>query len=349
MRIPLDKIVINKEIIVRSEVDPQFVEELANSMKSIGQINPILVRTTPDGMYEIVDGLHRYVAARKLGWKDIEANVISLDNVDALVHSLSLNIQRLNLQPMQIAEVLHKLVIDYGLSEMEIAKRIGRSVAWVSQHLMLKLKLSPKVKALLNEGKLTFSHALVLAKIPDEKRQDEFAELTLKNKWSAEKALEELAVFLNDTIFTIGYEERSLDELIKILKEKEIKIVVDIREQAEYVNPEFSGEILKRILPQHGMNYIHLPELGVPKVIREPYVEGKIPHECFKAYYTYYLDRNISNLLEVIERFRRVGRIALLCFEKFSRPQGSQKHYCHRDFVAERLISLNIFRKREDL
>jgi len=349
VRIPVDKIVVNKEVIVRSEVDPQFVEELANSMRVIGQINPILVRATPDGMYEIIDGLHRYVAARKLGWSDIEANVVSLSDVDALIHSLSLNIQRLELQPMQIAEALHKLAVDYGLSETEIARRVGRSTAWVSQHLMLKLKLSPKVKNLLSEGKLTFSHGLVLAKIPDEDRQEEFAELILKNKWSVEKALEELPIFLNDTIFTIGYEGKGLEDFINVLKKNEIQVVIDVREQAEFVNPTFSEELLKRILPQHGIMYIHMPELGVPKVLREPYVEGRVSHECFKAYYTYYLDQRIESLLKIIDKYRKIGRMALMCFERFPKPHGIQKHYCHRNFIAEKLVELKVFKKREDL
>ena len=349
MRIPIDKIVINKEILARTEVKPDFVEELANNMAEVGQLNPIIVRPGRDGTYELIDGLHRLAAAKKLGWRDIEATVVNLNEVDALMYALSANIARKEMDPMEEAEVIYKLVFKYGLSEKEVAKRVGKSVKWVSERLMLKLNLSNEVRKLLNEGKLSLSHAVVIARIPDPEKQVEFARLIIANKWSVEKASEELISFLNDTIYTIGYEGLNRDEFIRILKENDIKVVIDVREQAEYVNPQFSEEVLKVVLPQQGIYYEHLPELGAPKVIREPYVEGKIPHECFKAYYTYYMEKNLDKLLGLVEKYRRVGRIALMCAERYPTPRGGQKHYCHRHFIAEKLLSMGIFRKRGDL
>ncbi|QXJ30331.1 ParB/RepB/Spo0J family partition protein [Saccharolobus shibatae] len=349
MRIPLDSIIINNKILARIKIDDEFVNELKESLKETGLLTPIIVRPSKDGKYEIIDGLHRYTAAKKLGWKDIEANIVNLSDVDALVYSITNNIQRKQMEPIDEAQAILKLINEYGLTETDVAKRLGKSVAWVSQRVAIALKLPDEVKKLLESGKIPLSVAVLATKITDKEKQIKFIRKVAEEQMNFDEAKEYLAVLLNDTIYTIGYEGRNIEEFIDILKKNEIKVVIDIREQSQFVNPQFNEELLKRILPQNGIKYIHLSELGVPQPIREPYVEGKIPHECFKAYYEYTLEKYGKKLEEVISENRKEGRIALMCVERYPVPRGNQKHYCHRNFAAEYLLKNNVFDKRIDL
>ena len=349
MRIPVDSIIVNPKIIAREKIDEEFVNELKESIKEVGLLNPIVVRPAKDGKYEIIDGLHRFIAAKKLGWKDIEANIVNLSDVDALIYSITNNIQRKQMDPMEEAQAILKLINEYGLTETEVAKRLGKSVTWVSQRIAIALKLPDEVKKLLETGKLPLSVAVLATRIPDREKQIKFVQKVVEENMSADEARDYLAVLLNDTIYTIGYEGRTLDEFIDVLKKNDIKVLIDIREQSQFVNPQFNEELLKRILPQNGIKYIHLSELGAPQPIREPYVEGKIPHECFKAYYEYYLEKNAAKLEEVIAGNRKEGRIALMCVERYPTPRGNQRHYCHRHYVAEYLLKNNVFDKRVDL
>ncbi|MEM4923582.1 MAG: DUF488 domain-containing protein [Ignisphaera sp.] len=150
-------------------------------------------------------------------------------------------------------------------------------------------------------------------------------------------------------IYTIGYEGRTIDEFIKILERYGIRVVLDVRHQNMFVNPSFSRKSLTSRLSSHGITYIHLPRLGVPKILREPYINGRISHECFKMYYTYYLEQGLEDLLKIIDRYRSIGGIVLMCSERFPKPFGNQKHYCHRFFVSEKLIELKIFEEVEHI
>lgn len=349
MRIPLDSIIINDKILARIKIDDEFVNELKESMKEIGLLTPIIVRPAKDGKYEIIDGLHRYAATKKLGWKDIEANIVNLNDVDALVYSITNNIQRKQMDPIDEAQAILKLINNYGLSETDVAKKLGKSTAWVSQRIAVALKLPDEVKKLLEDGKISLSIAVLATRIADKEKQIKFVRKVAEEQMSFDEAKEYLTVLLNDTIYTIGYEGRKLEEFIDILKKNEIKVVIDIREQSQFVNPQFTEELLKRILPQNDIRYIHLSELGVPQPIREPYVEGKIPHECFRAYYNYILEKNGNLLKKVIDENRKEGRIALMCVERYPSPRGNQKHYCHRNFAAEYLLNEGVFEKRVDL
>ena len=223
------------------------------------------------------------------------------------------------------------------------------SVKWVSERLALVLKVHEKVRQLVADGKLSLGHAVIISKIKEADKQLKFAQLILENKLSIKQAEEALIEFLSDTIFTIGYEGRTLEKLIELLKKHEIKTVFDIRHEVEFVKPEFSMELLKRQLPMQGIRYIYIKELGVPKIIREPYIEGKLSYNCFKQGYLWNIEKHREIWEKQIREARRSGFIALLCVERYPFPTKKQKHYCHRHILAEYLVKNGLFEKRVDL
>ncbi len=349
MKVSIDKIVVNPEIVARVKVDEEYLRMLMKSLEEDGQLHPITVRALPDGQYELIDGLHRIEAAKRLGWKDIEANVISVDDVEAKFLALKANLVRRSLEPVEEGNVVLRIMQKHGLSEDEVAKKLGVSKKWVRERLALVLKVHEEVRKLVQEGKLSLGHAVVISKIEDPQKQLKFAKLILEKGWTVKQAEEALVEFLNDTIFTIGYEGRTFEEFIDLLKKHDIKVVLDVRHDVEFVKPEFSIELLKRQLPMHGIKYIHLKEFGIPKIVREPYVEGKFSHECLRQWYLWNIEKNRDKLEGVIRDAKRTGFTVLLCVERYPKPKDKQKHGCHRDILADFLLKNGYFEKRVDI
>jgi ParB family chromosome partitioning protein len=349
MKIPLDKMVLNPEIVARTKIDEEYLALLMKSLKEDGQLHPITVRPLPDGRYELIDGLHRVEAAKRLGWKDIEANVISTDDLEAKFLSLKANILRRSLEPVEEGELIYRIMDKHGFNEKQVAEKLGVSIKWVSERLAIVLKVDDKVKGLVAEGRLSLGHAVLISKIKESEKQLKFAELILKYDWSVKQAEEALVEFLNDTIYTIGYEGRDIDEFIGLLKKYEIKIIIDIRHETEFVKPAFSEEPLKRQLAYHGIKYIKLESLGIPKDIREPYIKGKLSFDCFKQWYMWRIEESRNEWEKILKEVRKVGPIAFLCVERFPRPNKEQKHYCHRHVFADFLVKQGIFEKKVDI
>jgi ParB family chromosome partitioning protein len=349
LRIPLDRIVINPEIVARAKVDEEHLDVLMKSLKEDGQLHPITVRPLPDGRYELIDGLHRVEASKRLGWRDIEANIISVDEVEAKFLALKANIVRRSLEAVEEGEVIYRIMVKHGLDEKSVAEKLGVRVKWVSERLALVLKVHEDVKKLVKEGKLSLGHAVIISKIEDPKKQLRFAELILKNGWSVKQAEEALVEFLNDTIYTIGYEGRSIDEFIDLLKKHEIKVVVDVRHETEFVKPAFSEESLKTHLKYHDIMYVKLDSLGVPKIVREPYIERKLSFECFRQWYLWWVEKNREEWEDTMRKIKKIGTITIMCAERYPKPRGEQRHYCHRDILAEYLIQQGFFEKRVDI
>jgi ParB family chromosome partitioning protein len=349
LRIPLDRIVINPEIVARVKVDEEHLDVLMKSLKEDGQLHPITVRPLPDGRYELIDGLHRVEASKRLGWRDIEANIISVDDVEAKFLALKANIVRRSLEAVEEGEVIYRIMVKHGLDEKSVAEKLGVRVKWVSERLALVLKVHEEVKKLVREGKLSLGHAVIISKIEDPKKQLRFAELILKNGWSVKQAEEALVEFLNDTIYTIGYEGRSIDEFIDLLKKHGIKVVIDVRHETEFVKPVFSEESLKTHLKYHDIMYVKLDSLGVPKIVREPYIERKLSFECFRQWYLWWVEKNRGDWEDTVRKIKKIGAIAIMCVERYPKPRGEQRHYCHRDILAEYLIQQGFFEKRVDI
>jgi len=149
----------------RSQMSQETLAELAESIKSQGVMQPILVRPAPDGRFEIVAGERRWRAARMAGLATVPALVKDIPDNQALAAALIENIQREDLSPLEEASGIQRLVQEFGLTHQAIAETLGRSRAAVSNLLRL-LELAPPVRELLSQGRLDMGHARALLALP---------------------------------------------------------------------------------------------------------------------------------------------------------------------------------------
>jgi len=149
----------------RSQMSQETLAELAESIKSQGVMQPILVRPAPHGRFEIVAGERRWRAARMAGLATVPALVKEIPDNQALAAALIENIQREDLSPLEEASGIQRLVQEFGLTHQAIAETLGRSRAAVSNLLRL-LELAPPVRELLSQGRLDMGHARALLALP---------------------------------------------------------------------------------------------------------------------------------------------------------------------------------------
>ncbi|KAB7624222.1 ParB/RepB/Spo0J family partition protein [Alkalilimnicola sp. S0819] len=149
----------------RTEFDPAALQELADSIKAQGVVQPIVVRPLSEDRYEIVAGERRWRAAQLAGLAEIPALVRDIPDEAAVAVALIENIQREDLNPLEEAAALHRLTDEFGMTHQRVADAVGRSRASVSNLLRL-LELAPEVKRLVAERRLEMGHARALAALP---------------------------------------------------------------------------------------------------------------------------------------------------------------------------------------
>jgi ParB family chromosome partitioning protein len=167
--IPLDRIQPNEEQ-PREAFDDGSLEELSQSIRANGLIQPITVYKDERGSFRIIAGERRWRAARKAGLAEIPALVRTVEKDRVLELALIENIQREDLNPIEIATAFHRLASDHGLSHEQIADRTGKDRSTITNFLRL-LKLSPHVREQLSRGALSVGHARTLLNIPDPDEQ----------------------------------------------------------------------------------------------------------------------------------------------------------------------------------
>ena len=149
----------------RRAFDSEALEELANSIAAQGVIQPIVVRPAENGRYEIVAGERRWRAAKIAGLATVPAVVRDLDERGAMAVALVENIQRADLNPLEEAEALHKLILECGLTHEQAATAVGRKRASIT-NLLRVMELEAEVQQWLRENRLTLGHAKALLGLP---------------------------------------------------------------------------------------------------------------------------------------------------------------------------------------
>jgi ParB family transcriptional regulator, chromosome partitioning protein len=150
----------------RTTFDEEALNALTASVREVGVLQPILVRATGPETYELVAGERRWRAAKRAGLQFIPALVRSADDAASLEQALVENLQREDLNAMDEAAAYQQLIEDFGLTHDEVAARVGRSRAAVTNMLRL-FQLPPSVQRLVAEGKLSAGHARALLGSPD--------------------------------------------------------------------------------------------------------------------------------------------------------------------------------------
>jgi ParB family chromosome partitioning protein len=191
-RIPLDLLERGKYQ-PRVDMRPESLAELADSIKSQGVVQPIVVRPvgTPapgsSQRYEIIAGERRWRAAQLAGLADIPAVIRRVPDEAAVAMALIENIQRENLNPLEEARALERLISEFELTHQEAAEAVGRSRAAVSNLLRL-LELADEVKTLVEERQLEMGHARALLGLPSRRQQAEIGAFIARKGLSVREA-----------------------------------------------------------------------------------------------------------------------------------------------------------------
>ena len=187
--IPIGKISANPRQ-PRRQFKEQALQELAASIREHGLLQPIAVRQRPDGMFEIIAGERRLRAAQMAGLTEIPAMVHSTDDAGSLELALVENLQREDLNPLEEAYGYEQLAAQFGLTQEEIAGKVGKDRTTVANALRL-LQLSPKLHHYLVHGQLSAGHAKSLLSITSEDLQIKAAEAVIRDGLSV-RATEQL-------------------------------------------------------------------------------------------------------------------------------------------------------------
>ncbi len=183
--VPIEK-VEPREDQPRQSFDPEALQELSSSIAQYGLIQPITVRKLPNGFYQIIAGERRWRASRMAGLAEVPVRVLEADDRRTAELALVENLQREDLNPIEEARGYRSLMHDYGLTQEETAKSVGRSRPAVANSLRL-LSLSAPVMELVEKGELSAGHARALIPIDSETRQLAAAREVIKKALSVRK------------------------------------------------------------------------------------------------------------------------------------------------------------------
>ncbi|KAA0694044.1 ParB/RepB/Spo0J family partition protein [Halopseudomonas laoshanensis] len=151
----------------RRDMDPQALEELANSIRVQGVMQPIVVRPIAEGRYEIIAGERRWRATQQAGLDSIPAVIRDVPDEAAIAMALIENIQREDLNPIEEAIALQRLQLEFELTQQQVADAVGKSRVSITNLLRL-MALPDDVKLLLERGDLEMGHARALLGLPSE-------------------------------------------------------------------------------------------------------------------------------------------------------------------------------------
>jgi len=167
----------------RSRFDDAALEELTDSIRQYGLIQPITVRKIDSGYYQIIAGERRWRAARAAGLSEVPVRILEADDRRAMELALVENLQREDLNPIEEARGYQTLMQEYGLTQEEAAAAVGKSRPTVANALRL-LSLSAPTLALVEAGELSAGHARALLPIRDENTQQEAARTVIDKRLS---------------------------------------------------------------------------------------------------------------------------------------------------------------------
>jgi ParB family chromosome partitioning protein len=187
--IPLDSIEPNPHQ-PRAAFDQQSLAELAESLQTVGLLQPIIVRERAGNQYQIIAGERRYRAAQLAGFREIRAVVRHTDDDQVLTEALVENIHRVDLNALEEAAAYQQLLDDFGFTHEQLAARLGKSRSTITNTLRL-LSLSPELQRQVASGALTPGHARTLLAIEDIDMRREVAERIVAEGLSV-RAAEEL-------------------------------------------------------------------------------------------------------------------------------------------------------------
>ena len=198
--IPIDLIAPNPYQ-PRKEFSGSALEELAASIKEYGVIQPVNVRKLGDSGYELISGERRMRASKLAGLMEVPAIVVEVIEQDSAVIALIENLQREDLNFMEEAEGYFNLINDHGMTQDELAKKVGKKQSTIANKLRL-LKLPQNIKRSIAENGLTERHARALLKLPEEELQEKALKNIIKKALNVKKTEELIERMLGEAAVT---------------------------------------------------------------------------------------------------------------------------------------------------
>jgi ParB family transcriptional regulator, chromosome partitioning protein len=194
----------------RRTFDPAAIRHLAESIESQGLIQPVVLNDRGDGSYELISGERRLRAVRSLGWSTVPAVLKNVDEVALLEMTLVENLQREDLDPIEEAEGYQQLAGHFDMTQIQIAKRVGKERSTVTNALRL-LKLPEIIRRDISAGLLSAGHARQLLVLDNEREQIELARLVIKEEMPVRK-LEKMVRDWKDRAAGMKQNQRKLNE-----------------------------------------------------------------------------------------------------------------------------------------
>ena len=171
----------------RKNFDGEALEDLADSIREHGIIQPLTVRRLSSGYYQIIAGERRWRAAKKAGLREVPAVIIEADDRKVMEIGLIENLQREDLNPMEEAEGYQVLLTDFGMTQEEVARRMGKSRPAITNALRLTA-LPPEVRELLIAGQLSAGHGRAVLMVEGTQAQVSFALMMVQEGLSVRQA-----------------------------------------------------------------------------------------------------------------------------------------------------------------
>jgi ParB family chromosome partitioning protein len=178
----LDAIVPNRYQ-PRQNFSAQELAELTDSLKQSGLLQPILVRRKGDGIYELISGERRWRAAKEAGLETIQAVIRNCGDEESVVLALVENLQRADLNPMEIARAYHRMMNEFGLTQDIIARRVGCERSSIANIVRL-IQLPSEIQQLIESNQLSMGHAKVILSLPGQNEQLRVAQIVVSKALS---------------------------------------------------------------------------------------------------------------------------------------------------------------------
>ena len=180
----------------RQTFSPQELAELTASLKQNGLLQPILVRRKGDGIYELISGERRWRAAKEAGLETIQAVIRNCGDEESVILALIENIQRADLNPMEMAKTYHRMMNEFGLTQDTIAQRVDCERSSVANIVRL-INLPSEIQQLIETNQISMGHAKVILGLHEQNEQLRVAKLVVSNVLSVretEKLIESASV-----------------------------------------------------------------------------------------------------------------------------------------------------------
>ncbi len=247
----IEKIAPNKDQ-PRKEFDADKIRELAASIKEQGILQPIVARKLDSGEYEIIAGERRWRAAQVAGLHEVPVILKEADNKKVLEWALIENIQRENLNPIEEAEAYNLLISNYSYTHQELAEKMGKERATISNALRL-LTLSREVRELIREQKITAGHAKALLSLENLELQRQLARDIIDRGLSVRAVEKEVATLKKPTSVDLETEESVSDRLVEMMAE-DLQKVFGTKVKIDYENGK--GKIMVQFYSDEGLTVI---------------------------------------------------------------------------------------------